>query len=240
MTEQLDAGLVAEQITEHPDALSSPYAGGELGRGRRRKEDAKLLTGQTNWTDNITLPGLLHMAVLRSPMAHARIISVDVSAALEMPGVIAAYSGRDLADVMGPSMPCAWPVTPDMVSPVHTPLAIDEVKYSGDGVAVVIARDRYAAADALEAIAVEYDQLPAVVNMEEALKQGAPLVHSDKGTNQCFLFDFPGAGAASCSSGCYRPRWSPVASWWPRSLRPTSSRCTPPPRSRTSCGSCWP
>ena len=103
MTEQLDAGLVAEQITEHPDALSSPYAGGELGRGRRRKEDAKLLTGQTNWTDNITLPGLLHMAVLRSPMAHARIISVDVSAALEMPGVIAAYSGRDLADVMGPS-----------------------------------------------------------------------------------------------------------------------------------------
>ncbi len=195
MTEQLDAGLVAEQIAENPDALSSPYAGGELGRGRRRKEDAKLLTGQTNWTDNMTLPGLLHMTVLRSPMAHARIVSVDVSAALEMPGVIAAYSGKDLADVMGASMPCAWPVTPDMVSPVHTPLATDEVRYVGDGVAVVIARDRYAAADALEAIAVEYDQLPAVVDMEEALKQGSPLVHSDKGTNECFLFDFPGAGA---------------------------------------------
>ena len=78
MTEQLDAGLVAEQIAEHPDAMSSPYAGGELGRGRRRKEDAKLVTGQTNWTDNITLPGLLHMAVLRSPMAHAKVLSVDV------------------------------------------------------------------------------------------------------------------------------------------------------------------
>ena len=195
MTDQLDAGFVAEQVLEHPEAMSSPYAGGELGRGRRRKEDAKLVTGQANWTDNIALPGLLHMTVLRSPMAHAKIVSVDVSAALDMPGVIAAYSGKDLADVMGASMPCAWPVTPDMVSPVHTPLAIDEVRYVGDGVAVIIARDRYAAADALEAIAVEYEQLPAVVDMEEALKEGSPLVHSDKGTNKCFLFDFPGAGA---------------------------------------------
>jgi carbon-monoxide dehydrogenase large subunit len=194
MTEQIDAGMVAEQVAEHPDALSSPYAGGELGRGRRRKEDAKLLTGQTNWTDNITLPGLLHLAVLRSPMAHARIVSVDVSAALELPGVIAAYSGADLADVQG-SLPCAWPVTPDMVHPDHHPLATDEVRHVGDGVAVVIARDRYAAADALEAIAVEYDQLPAVIDMETALAEGAPLVHSDKGTNRCFLFDFPGAGA---------------------------------------------
>ncbi len=195
MTDQMDAGIIAQQVAEHPEAMSSPYAGGELGRGRRRKEDAKLVTGQANWTDNIALPGLLHMTVLRSPMAHANIISVDVSAALEMPGVIAAYSGKDLADVMGASMPCAWPVTPDMVSPVHTPLATDQVRYVGDGVAVVIARDRYAAADALEAIAVEYDQLPAVVDMEEALKEGAPLVHESAGTNRCFLFDFPGAGA---------------------------------------------
>ena len=85
MTEQLDAGLIATQIAES-DELSAPYAGGELGRGRRRKEDAKLVTGQTNWCDNITLPGLLHMAVLRSPMAHATIVSVDVTAALELPG----------------------------------------------------------------------------------------------------------------------------------------------------------
>jgi carbon-monoxide dehydrogenase large subunit len=194
MTEQLDAGLVAGQIEEHPDALSSPHAGGELGRGRRRKEDAKLVTGQTNWTDNIALPGLLHMAVLRSPMAHAKVLSVDVSAALEMPGVIAAYSGADLAAEQG-SLPCAWPVTPDMVHPDHPPLAVDEVRYVGDGVAVVVARDRYSAADALEAIAVEYEQLPAVVDMEAALAEGSPLVHSDKGTNRCFLFDFPGAGA---------------------------------------------
>ncbi len=187
MTEQLDAGLVAGQISE--DDLSQPYAGGELGRGRRRKEDPKLLTGQTNWTDNITLPGLLHMAVLRSPMAHARIVSVDVSPALEMPGVIAAYSGADLADVQG-ALPCAWPVTPDMVHPDHHPLAVDEVRHVGDGVAVVIARDRYLAADALEAIVVEYEQLPAVVDMEEAIKEGSPLVHSDKGTNTSFVWPF--------------------------------------------------
>jgi carbon-monoxide dehydrogenase large subunit len=190
MTEQLDAGMVAEQIAE-AGALSTPVAGQELGRGRRRKEDAKLLTGQTNWTDNIILPGLLHMSVLRSPMAHARIVSVDVSAALDMPGVIAAYSGADLADVQG-ALPCAWPVTPDMVHPDHHPLAVDEVRYAGDGVAVVIARDRYAAADALEAIAVEYDQLPAVVDMEAALQDGSPLVHSDKGTNSCFVWPFAG------------------------------------------------
>ena len=154
----VNPGAFAERIAEDPDAMSSPYAGGELGRGRRRKEDAKLLTGQTNWTDNITLPGLLHMAVLRSPMAHAKVLSVDVSGALEMPGVLAAYSGADLAEVQG-SLPCAWPVTPDMVHPDHPPLAVDEVRHVGDGVAVVVARDRYAAVDALEAIAVEYDCL---------------------------------------------------------------------------------
>ncbi len=187
MTEQLDAGLVAGQISE--DDLSKPYAGGELGRGRRRKEDPKLLTGQTTWTDNITLPGLLHMSVLRSPMAHAKILSVDVAPALEMPGVIAAYSGADLADVQG-ALPCAWPVTPDMVHPDHHPLATDEVRYVGDGVAVVIARDRYTAADALEAIVVEYEQLPAVVDMDEAIKDGSPLVHSDKGTNTSFVWPF--------------------------------------------------
>jgi len=195
MTEQLDAGLVASEILEHPEAVSEPDAGGELGRGRRRKEDPALLTGQTSWTDNLTLPGLLHMAVLRSPMAHAKVLSVDVSGALEMPGVIAAYSGADLADVMGETLPTVWTVTPDMVSPPHTPLALDEVRYVGDGVAVVVARDRYAAADALEAITVEYEQLPAVVDMEAALADGSPLVHEGAGTNRCYVFDFPGAGA---------------------------------------------
>jgi carbon-monoxide dehydrogenase large subunit len=195
MTEELDAGLVAEEIAE-AGALATPDGAAELGRGRRRKEDAKLLTGQTTWTDNITLPGMLHLAILRSPMAHARISGVDVSAALERPGVIAAFSGADLADAWG-SLPCAWPVTADMVQPAHPPIAADEVRYVGDAVAVVVARDRYAAADALEAIEVEYEPLPPVLNMEAALQDGSPLVHSDAGTNKCYLWPFEGGDYAA-------------------------------------------
>src|SRR6266581_4018564 len=131
----------------------------ELGKARLRKEDERLITGQTNWTDNITLPGMLHIAFLRSPYAHARITSVDVSAARNEPGVIAAYSGADFAAEQG-SLPCAWPVTPDIVIPAHPPMATDEVRYVGEAVACVVARDRYAAADALAAIEVDYEPLP--------------------------------------------------------------------------------
>ncbi|MQY10473.1 Carbon monoxide dehydrogenase large chain [Streptomyces sp. RB5] len=159
----------------------------EVGRSRLRKEDARLVTGRTRWTDNITAPGLLHMAVLRSPMAHARIDRVDVSAALGRPGVVAAFTGADLGAELG-SLPCAWPVTEDIVLPDHPPLALDEVRHTGDPVAVVIARDRYAAADALEAIEVDYTPLPPVLDLEAALEPDAPLVHADKGTNRCFVW----------------------------------------------------
>ncbi|MBC2868488.1 xanthine dehydrogenase family protein molybdopterin-binding subunit [Streptomyces mexicanus] len=159
----------------------------EVGRARLRKEDARLVTGQTTWTDNITVTGLLHLAILRSPMAHARIERIDVSPALERPGVVAAFSGRDLADGLG-SLPCAWPVTEDMVLPDHPPIAVDEVRHAGDPVAVVVARDRYAAADALEAIEVDYEPLPPVLDLEAALAEDAPLVHADKGTNRAYVW----------------------------------------------------
>ncbi|OIJ98374.1 xanthine dehydrogenase family protein molybdopterin-binding subunit [Streptomyces colonosanans] len=159
----------------------------EVGRARLRKEDARLVTGQTTWTDNIQVTGLLHLAILRSPMAHARVDRVDVSPALERPGVVAAFSGRDLAEGLG-SLPCAWPVTEDIVLPDHPPLAVDEVRYAGDPVAVVVARDRYAAADALEAIEVDYTPLPPVLDLEASLAEDAPLVHADKGTNRCYVW----------------------------------------------------
>ncbi|MFD4950678.1 xanthine dehydrogenase family protein molybdopterin-binding subunit [Streptomyces sp. NPDC058451] len=161
----------------------------EVGRARLRKEDARLITGQTNWTDNITVTGLLHLSILRSPMAHARIERIDVSPALERPGVVAAFSGRELAGGLG-SLPCAWPVTEDMVLPDHPPVAVDEVRHAGDPVAVVVARDRYAAADALEAIEVDYEPLPPVLDLEEALAEDAPLVHADKGTNRAYVWPF--------------------------------------------------
>ena len=159
----------------------------EIGKARARKEDARLVTGQTNWTDNIVLPGLVHVAYLRSPMAHARIVSVDVSAARGAPGVIAAYSGADFAAEQG-SLPCAWPVTPDIVIPAHPPMATDEVRYGGEIVACVVTRDRYAAADALELIDVEYEPLPAVLDMEAALAEGSPKVH--EAGNKSFVWPF--------------------------------------------------
>src|SRR5580693_6663347 len=148
----------------------------EVGKARTRKEDARLITGQTNWTDNITLPGLVHVAFVRSPYAHARIASVDLTAARAAPGVFAAYSGADFAAEQG-SLPCAWPVTEDIVIPDHPPMAVDEVRYGGEIVACVVARDAYAAADAMERIDVEYRSLPAVMIMEEALTEGSPRVH---------------------------------------------------------------
>ncbi|MFJ3334799.1 xanthine dehydrogenase family protein molybdopterin-binding subunit [Streptomyces sp. NPDC086766] len=167
--------------------MTDQAVGREVGRSRLRKEDARLITGQTNWTDNITVTGLLHLAVLRSPMAHARIERVDVSPALERPGVVAAFSGRDLADGLA-SLPCGWPVTEDIVLPDHPPIALDEVRHAGDPVAVVVARDRYAAADALEAIEVDYEPLPPVLDLEAALADDAPLVHADQGTNRCYVW----------------------------------------------------
>ena len=148
----------------------------EVGKARARKEDARLITGQTNWTDNITLPGLTHVAFVRSPYAHARITGVDVSAAREASGVIAVYSGADFAAEQG-SLPCAWPVTEDIVLPEHPAMAVDTVRYAGEIVAAVVARDRYAAADALDLIDVSYEPLEPVLDMEAALRPDSPKVH---------------------------------------------------------------
>ncbi len=150
----------------------------ELGKPRRRKEDARLITGQTTWTDNLVLPGMLHMAFVRSPLAHARITSVDLSAARDVPGVVAVFSGADFAAEQG-SLPCAWPVTPDIVIPPHPPMATEEVRYVGEAVGVVVARDRYTAADAAAAAAagVSYEPLEPVLDLRTALDDGAPKVH---------------------------------------------------------------
>jgi carbon-monoxide dehydrogenase large subunit len=168
----------------------------EVGAPRRRKEDARLITGRTTWTENITLPGMLHLAILRSPVAHARITGVDVSAALREPGVIAAFSGRDVADEQ-PGLPCAWPVTEDIVSPNRPPIAVDEVCHVGEAVAVVVARSRAAAVDALAAIEVGYEELPVVLDMEAALADGAATAHSDQSTNRSYTWVFDSAEAGS-------------------------------------------
>jgi carbon-monoxide dehydrogenase large subunit len=159
-----------------------------LGTSLKRKEDAALLRGAGRWVDNLTLPGTVAMAVVRSPYAHARIVSVNLDAARAAEGVVAAFSGADLADDWAGGMPCAWPVTEDIKMPTHYPLAVDEARYQGDGVAVVIAETRALAADAADLVEIEYEPLDAVADATKALEPGAPLVHGDLGTNQCYVW----------------------------------------------------
>lgn len=159
-----------------------------MGSSVLRKEDAALLTGHAGFTDDIHLPGMLHFALLRSPHAHAKVLSVDVSAARERPGVVAVFTGEDLAEEWAIGIPTGWPVTEDIKIPDHWPLARGEVNHAGDGVAVVVATDRYKAQDALEFIDVEYEVLPVVVDVEAALEEGSPLVHEEFGTNECYTW----------------------------------------------------
>ncbi|WP_047865730.1 xanthine dehydrogenase family protein molybdopterin-binding subunit [Rubrobacter aplysinae] len=162
--------------------------GNYVGTSVPRKEDAALLAGEARWTDNIKLPDMLHVAVLRSPLAHAKIEHIDVSGALSKSGVVAAYTGEDLAGEWPSGIPCAWQVTQDMKAPVHRPVARGEVNHMGDAVAVVVASERSLAYDALEAIDVDYEPLEPVVDVERALEEGAPLVHEDLGTNECYTW----------------------------------------------------
>ncbi|PKB78699.1 MAG: carbon monoxide dehydrogenase, partial [SAR202 cluster bacterium Io17-Chloro-G9] len=139
-----------------------------FGSGIRRREDPRLITGQASYTDDITLPGTVHAAILRSPHAHARIRSINTSGAASAPGVLAVYTGADVDGVLNP-IPCAWIVPDSDVKAVaHPAIAKDIVRYQGDAVAVVVAESRYQAEDALESIEVDYEELPVVVNAEAA------------------------------------------------------------------------
>jgi len=168
----------------------------EVGKARLRKEDARLIVGNTRWTDNIVLPGMLHLALLRSPMAHAKITKIDTSAAKELPGVLAVFTGADFADEQG-SLPCAWPITPDQKAPNAPSIAVDTVNFAGEVVAIVVGRTTYAAHDALEAIDIDYDELPIVLDMAAAVEDGADLVYPDLGTNKSatWIFDSGEAGS---------------------------------------------
>ena len=159
-----------------------------LGTRLLRREDPALLTGEAKYTNDLDLPGALHLAVLRSPYAHARIVSVDLSAAQAAPGIVAAYSGADLAGEWASPMPSAWAVTADMKNPAHYPLASSKVCYVGDGVACVLATSDAAARDALDLIDVRYEPLPAVVDLEDALSDRV-VIHDDLGTNSSYTWD---------------------------------------------------
>ena len=103
----------------------------EIGKDRRRKEDQRLITGRTRWTDNITLPGMLHLAMIRSPFAHATIVSIDTSAAMSATNVVAVFTGKDLGEEQGVNAN-AWPITTEQVTPNHQPMPGERVAFAGE------------------------------------------------------------------------------------------------------------
>jgi carbon-monoxide dehydrogenase large subunit len=158
-----------------------------LGAPIKRVEDPRFITGKGRYLDDISLTGMTHLAVLRSPYAHARIRSVDTSGAKAMPGVVAVFTG---ADIPYNPLPMAWPAggSAGIQNNINTPrvLATDDVKWTGEGIAAVVAETAEQAQDALEAIKVQYEPLPAVVDAEEATKPGAPQLHENAPNNVVF------------------------------------------------------
>jgi aerobic carbon-monoxide dehydrogenase large subunit len=162
-----------------------------VGRALRRKEDPRLITGRARYVDDISLPGTLWAALVRSPEANAKIVSIDASAARARPDVHAVFTNEDMADLTGP-LPMAWvPPGVEVKNPDHWPLARGAVKHVGDPVAVVLGDDRYAVVDAAEDVVVQYEPLPVVIDPEAALS-GGPLVHEELGTNQVHEWSLSG------------------------------------------------
>ncbi len=174
-----------------------------IGQRMLRREDPALLTGEAKFTNDLAIPGALHLAVLRSPYAHARIKSIDVADARTMPGVVAIYTGKDLHSTWAAPMPCAWPVTPDMKNPAHFPLALDKVCYVGDGVAAVLATSETASRDALDAIDVIYEPLQAVTNLEVALSDKT-IIHEAIGTNKSYTWNLKVEGTEGAVDAAFK------------------------------------
>ena len=162
---------------------------GYIGSAVKRVEDKRFLTGKGQYTDDIILPNMTYAHIIRSPHAHARIKSIDASAALAHPGVVAVFTGKDMLDDGVGSIPNGWAIGDDHKEPPHYALTPDKARYVGDGVAVVIAEDKATAVDAGELVVIEYEVLPAVVASDAALAPGAPLVHDDAPKNTSFTWE---------------------------------------------------
>ncbi|HEX5020074.1 MAG TPA: xanthine dehydrogenase family protein molybdopterin-binding subunit [Candidatus Binatia bacterium] len=158
-----------------------------VGARIKRREDPGLMRGLGQYVDDVKLPEILHVAILRSPHGHARIKSIDTAAARQHPGVVAVFTGEDLRDQIG-----TLPTTadnPTLRIPKHYVLAVDKVCYVGEGVAAVVAEGRYRARDVIDLIGVEYEPLPAVTDPEKALAPGSPVIHSEWPDNLAFRWE---------------------------------------------------
>ena len=169
---------MAVEIPKSIDGLPTSSAK-YIGQPMTRVESPSLVTGQADFIDNMVLPGMLHCAMLRSPHAHARIKSIDTSAAEKLPGVMGVVTGEDAKQTTAPAMsfPEGWG---------GYCMAVDKVKYVGQIVAAVAATSRYIAEDALELIEVEYEPLPAVMDATKAIQPDSPVINEEAGTNIIF------------------------------------------------------
>ena len=167
-------------------------ADGGIGASTKRREDVRFLSGTGNYTDDINMRGQAHVQFLRSDIAHGTLNNVDTSAAAAMPGVLRIFTGADFAEVGG--LPCGWQVTDRhgevMQEPAHPVLAQGKVRHVGEPIAAVVAETREQARDAAEAIEVDIDELPAVIDMKAALADGATKVHDDLTSNLCYDWGF--------------------------------------------------
>ncbi len=165
---------------------------GGIGASTKRREDIRFLTGNGRYTDDINLQGQAYVYFLRSDVAHGKLTSVDTSAAEGMDGVVRIFTGKDFEGVGG--MPCGWQVTDKhgqpMQEPGHPVLAQGKVRHVGEPIAAVVAETLAQARDAAEAIVLEIEELPAVINMKEAVKDGAPKVHEELTSNLCYDWGF--------------------------------------------------
>ena len=169
-----------------------------LGESIKRREDPRLITGRGTYVDDVRLFGMLNMVLVRSPHAHANIRSVDTSAAESADGVVAVYTGQQLADELG-SLICGW-VVPDTKEVPHPPLAVDKVRCVGDAVAAIAATSPQAAADAVALVQVDYEVLDAVVDMEAGVQDGAAQVHDDAPNNIAFEWEVGGGDVDAAAS----------------------------------------
>src|SRR5262249_32052015 len=185
----LRQSLPMYRICQHRESLSIRRAGdapgrcmmepktsaeiGGMGHSVKRKEDPRFIRGQGNYVDDVVLPDMLYLDIVRSPYAHATIKSIDTSNALAIPGVLAVITGKDLAQYN-----LHW--MPTLMSDTQMVLPVDKVMYQAQEVAAVLANDRYIAADGVDAVEVDYDPLPVVVDPKKALLPDAPVLRTDK------------------------------------------------------------
>ena len=165
-----------------------------VGARIKRREDPRLIQGLAQYVDDVKLVDILHVAILRSPYAHARILSINTDAARSHPGVVAVVTGDDIKDKLG-TVPCATTDPegfPGMKVPPHYCLAVEKVRLVGEPVVAVVAEDKYIAQDAVDLVEVDYDPLDAVTSSEDALAEGAPILHEQFGTNQAFTWSLAG------------------------------------------------